>query len=65
LNCNDVERDSVHIYTYITGERENKEKRRRRRRKKKVGFIFLLESMQKQANEACCKQEKKIELMQM
>jgi hypothetical protein len=57
LNCNDVERDSVYIYK--TGEREKKDK------KEKVGFIFLLESMQKQENEACCKQEKKIELMQM
>jgi hypothetical protein len=58
LNCNDDdERDSV----YLTRERESKEKKE----KENWASFFFLESVQKQKNEACCKQEKKIELVQM
>jgi hypothetical protein len=50
----------------MKGTRYNKKMRvKQRKRKEKGAYIYILESMQKQNKEACCKQEKKLELVQM
>jgi hypothetical protein len=40
-------------------------KKKMRVKQRKRCFRYILESMQKQNKEACCKQEKKLELVQM